>query len=194
MPETTFLVCEQCGERFARLTALVTYQAKKRSQRRIFCSRPCSSRYTIKENITPEQASKNRARNAELKLTGKKRDEFSHLRVHLSTILSRAKSIGKKVPRKTVEVTLADLQEQWNLQNGKCPYTGWTLEIKNKNKKVTKKPNMASLDRIDSSKGYIKGNIQFVSFMANMAKHTFHEDELIKFCRAVTGNYNDTTY
>lgn len=43
----------------------------------------------------------------------------------------------------------------------------------------------ASLDRIDSLKGYIKGNIQFVSVAANFAKSDFSEKEFLEFCEAV---------
>jgi hypothetical protein len=44
----------------------------------------------------------------------------------------------------------------------------------------------ASVDRIDSSKGYTKDNIQFVCFMANIAKNKFSCDELINFCNLVS--------
>ena len=38
-----------------------------------------------------------------------------------------------------------------------------------------------SFDRIDSSKGYIPGNIQIMSFKANRAKNNLTEQELKKF-------------
>ena len=38
-----------------------------------------------------------------------------------------------------------------------------------------------SFDRIDSSKGYVPGNIQILSFKANRAKNNLTEDELKKF-------------
>ena len=49
-------------------------------------------------------------------------------------------------------------------------------------------PNTASLDRIDSSLGYIPGNVQFVSVIANYAKRDFQEEELFEFCEAVVRN------
>jgi hypothetical protein len=50
---------------------------------------------------------------------------------------------------------------------------------------LPKTPDRASLDRIDSSKGYVNGNIQFVSYMAQIAKNEFSDGELRSFCEAV---------
>src|SRR3990167_2542200 len=46
-------------------------------------------------------------------------------------------------------------------------------------------PNNASLDRIDSSKGYIKGNVQVISWQANKMKTDATKDELLTFAQSI---------
>jgi len=60
-----------------------------------------------------------------------------------------------------------------------CPLLG--LKLTYANYKGNAQANYASLDRIDSSKGYVKGNIQILSFRANSMKGdaTLEEMELL---------------
>ena len=44
----------------------------------------------------------------------------------------------------------------------------------------------ASLDRIDSSKGYIKGNIQFISTPINYMKSTMTDSEVKSFLKLIS--------
>jgi hypothetical protein len=81
------------------------------------------------------------------------------------------------------------VKAQWEKQNGICPYTGWNLvNVETSRQKLDKSPNKASLDRSESSIGYVPGNIQFVAMMANFAKNNFSSAQLVEFCRAVTAN------
>lgn len=48
----------------------------------------------------------------------------------------------------------------------------------------------ASLDRIDSSKGYTEDNVQWVTIQANLSKHTMTMEELKLFCRKVLNHAN----
>ena len=51
-----------------------------------------------------------------------------------------------------------------------CPILGIPLFIRQGFKGNIKNPNNPSLDRIDSSKGYVKGNVQVISWRANDLK------------------------
>jgi hypothetical protein len=46
---------------------------------------------------------------------------------------------------------------------------------------VAKTPDRASLDRIDSKKGYVRGNVEFISLMAQYAKNEWSRGDVEKF-------------
>lgn len=52
----------------------------------------------------------------------------------------------------------------------------------------------ASLDRIDSSKGYIKGNVQWVHKIVNRMKWKISEQEFINWCKLVSNRHLKTKY
>lgn len=77
-------------------------------------------------------------------------------------------------------------KEQWDSQKGICPYTGWQLKnMASFTNRLPKTPDRASLDRIDSKKGYIKGNIQFVALIVQLAKNDWDEKVIYEFAEAI---------
>jgi hypothetical protein len=48
--------------------------------------------------------------------------------------------------------------------------------------------NTASIDRIDSSKGYIEGNIQWVHKDINFMKRTYSQEYFVQMCKLVSNN------
>jgi hypothetical protein len=91
--------------------------------------------------------------------------------------------------RKESFLVIEDLKEVWHKQNGTCPYTKIKLKLPtNSNPNPDISYNMASVDRIDSSKPYTKENIQFVSRNINYAKNTMSHEETLNFIKIIIEN------
>lgn len=170
--------CFVCSKEFERKESEVKRNENK--GRKTFCSRSCSGKYNIK-NI-PEEKRKN----IEHLKKGSGRDQYSPFRSFLKTCRLRI----KQKPSLKLDITLEDLKEQWEKQKGLCPYTGWKMQIAEcqTKKNINKTIYRASLDRKDSSKGYIKGNIQFVSLISQYAKNDWNENVIVEFANAVNNN------
>lgn len=97
--------------------------------------------------------------------------------------LTRLKFRKREIP---IEVHIEDLWKQWRFQEGKCAYTGIVLSLVKKDTGWSK--STASLDRKDSSKGYIKENIQWVHKAINRMKLDLPEEAFIKYCKLVAGH------
>ena len=74
------------------------------------------------------------------------------------------------------------LKELWIQQQGLCAITKIQMTLKLFNGRV---PTNMSVDRIDSSKGYIKGNIQLICMAVNQMKSDLDMDTLLYFCREI---------
>lgn len=81
--------------------------------------------------------------------------------------------------KKKIEVTIEYL---WNLfvkQDKKCSYTGEVLSFQSKKDGNGK---TVSLDRIDSSKHYEEGNVEWVHKKINIMKNNMSKEEFISWC------------
>lgn len=70
--------------------------------------------------------------------------------------------------------------------SGQCALTGWAISLDYTSP-------TASLDRIDSSKGYTVDNIQWVHSVVNMSKNKYPQDLFIEMCKAVSRAVQITT-
>ena len=61
-----------------------------------------------------------------------------------------------------------------------CPYFHWPLSYG-----PGKTNQLASIDRIDSAKGYTRDNVQIVSYLANLMKSSATPDQLKMFAQGV---------
>jgi hypothetical protein len=63
------------------------------------------------------------------------------------------------------------------------------LKVYTEGKKSGPTPNSASVDRIDNNKGYVKGNVQVISHLANTMKASASPEELVKFAKWILKTY-----
>ena len=110
-------------------------------------------------------------------------DSLSNFRWYMKNIIKNSKDRNKEY-----DVDLEYLKDLWESQNGVCPFTNKKLLIRTHANKDKKNPYQASIDRIDNTKGYIKGNIRFVSLMFNYARNNFSDNEVLEFCKNVAAN------
>lgn len=97
----------------------------------------------------------------------------------ISAIKSGAKSRG-------FEYNLSN-EYLWNLfikQDRKCALTGYDIKF-TANYKNFKNNQTASLDRIDSTKGYVEGNVQWVHKDINKLKWDWSLEKFYELCESV---------
>lgn len=100
-----------------------------------------------------------------------------------NNLISSAKKRGLEV-----EITKDDVLALWENQKGLCSVTGLPME-KVKALKTTraryKNLYRASVDRIDSEKGYTKNNIRLVCAHVNIMKMDLTDEQLKFWCESI---------
>lgn len=83
-------------------------------------------------------------------------------------------------------ITIEDAWSQYVKQNGMCLLSGLPLKLEEDKEKINlNNYKTASLDRIDNSKGYMLGNIQWLHKDINWMKGKFKQDDFISLCKLV---------
>jgi len=153
-------LCHTCEQNFTLCVGEVN--RKNKLGTKFYCSLSCAAKQP-KQN--PSAYNKSEANKKHLKsICGNKKDSLSPFR----ELAKRA-----RVRKHTCNITPDYLKGLWEEQGGKCAWTGLPLVLPLTTGKEDKSnPNLvASLDRVDSSKGYVEGNCQFVCLSLNYAKN-----------------------
>ena len=96
--------------------------------------------------------------------------------------LTRYTKLQRSAETRNISFNIS-MEYLWNLfeyQNHTCAITGDYIPS------ITE----ASLDRIDSNGNYEEGNVQWVTYQANISKHTMSMNELYEFCKKVLNHAN----
>lgn len=81
-----------------------------------------------------------------------------------------------------------DINYLWNLfekQNETCNLSSLKISLIGRDRHLKGKEQTASVDRIDNSKGYIEGNVQWVHKEINRMKGSLNQNEFIEFCKII---------
>lgn len=100
------------------------------------------------------------------KSVGNARRLFNKFKIHAE---------GREIP---FCITIDEMVSKFT---GKCALSGWDISMTYTN-------TTASLDRIDSDKGYTIDNIQWVHKMVNMTKNKYDQAEFVRMCKAIAEN------
>src|ERR1700750_3354313 len=82
------------------------------------------------------------------------------------------------------EIEREQVEDLYKKQGGRCSLSGLSISFAKKRKEKS----TASVDRIDSSKGYSLDNIQLVDKRINNMKQSFSQNEFIKMCKLIAEN------
>jgi hypothetical protein len=82
------------------------------------------------------------------------------------------------------ELTISDLKDQFNKQDGKCCYTGQDMTVPANFLRIFD-PEIASIDRINPDMGYIQSNIQLTTKKINFMKYRMSHEEFISTCHLI---------
>lgn len=87
---------------------------------------------------------------------------------------------------KTFDISKEYVWELYQKQDGRCALSNTPITF---GRLQYKYETTASLDRIDSSKGYIEGNVQWVHKLVNLMKNSISESNFIDICTSIVDNH-----
>jgi hypothetical protein len=146
--------CNTCQEH----KALFEFSKNKASPDGLqYRCRSCDKEYQNKRRENNKEACLNYDR----KYQAKRRQDFDF---RLKMLLNASKQRAALKKREHT-LTLEDIKEFYPI-DGKCPVFGFDLQFNSGGFRETS----PSLDRIDSSKGYTRDNVQIISWKANRLK------------------------
>ena len=175
--KTIEIICAECGEKSNKRKAEIDRQ-KKNGKCKFYCSLKCAAK-----NSCSHLKKYHGYYNQNL-VSNNRLDHYSPFRWYLKQIVKNSKQKNHEY-----NIDCEYLKQLWEEQGAICPFTKHVLTLRtHSNDDIKKNPYQASLDRIDNSLGYIKGNVRFVALIFNYAKNTFSDQDVINFCIKVADN------
>lgn len=100
-----------------------------------------------------------------------------------AVLASRVKSAQRSVLTRGLpcDIDLEYLKELFIAQAGRCFYTDELMTS------IASKPNCVSIDRVDSSKGYVRGNVVLCCWIVNKMKQNLILSDFLEVCLKLAG-------
>lgn len=150
--------------------------------------RECKKYKNIDDYYVDNTQKYRKFRSQACKLCEKERCRLKRLKNYSDDIVKVLRGVyngAKQRSGHSLDFKVDFLIAMYKKQHGKCAISG--LEMTGKRGKG-RYPYNVSIDRIDSSIGYLKSNIQLVCGQVNMMKGTLHTQELITICQNIINN------
>ena len=111
--------------------------------------------------------------------------EVDKMAVH--RLWKKAKDAAKerRVTGMEFTLTLEEAREIYRQSGGRCAVSGLSFNETFRVPHSTRRPFKASIDRIDSSRGYTKDNVRFVCCIVNLALGDWGDDVLHRVAHAI---------
>lgn len=166
------VICNGCNLVFLKTLS----EIKRSTNNKHYCSLSCCAKYNNNGKYLKPENRYDISKHSKNQL-----DKYTKFRWYLKHTKQRV--------NKEFNLTLKDLEYVWEKQQGICPYTNIKLKLKTHSDKALNTFDnpfeFASLDRIDSSKGYTSDNIEFISVGVNYLKSNFTKEQTISFINII---------
>ena len=179
MAKVKLMKCPICTEEFSVAQSQYKYRVKA-GRTSFYCSLSCAGKKP--ENMVHLNKVSKPFTSDSPRYTALKTPE-DLLNSSMKDFIRRFKYRSRRKERfGNMEVTIEHLVEVWNVQQGKCYFTGVDLTLPRDSTYSTVSPNYkASVDRIDNEIGYINGNVRFVSHSINNLRNSMSDELVYEF-------------
>ena len=100
----------------------------------------------------------------------------------------RMKDVRRRGKKRGVDIDVEYLLALYEGQRGKCAISGLPMTIEARDLGYTNSSSVISVDRIDSSIGYLKGNVQLVCCSVNTMKSNMNQKDFLELCKLIVKN------
>ena len=174
------LNCNTCNKKFEKDNKEIKRRLKVNPNCNFYCSLSCSGKQNAAHLIGRNPFISGSEHHKKAIQASK------HKNIKYFGDIKQIRELMRRCNKRKHEVSLSldYLMTLWESQYGRCAITNIPISLTSDDF-----VQMASLDRIDSSIGYIEGNVQYVSCCINLAKNNLSNQRMHDFIKLIIDNY-----